>query len=591
MIDRITLRSGIWAAAFLACAAGMAQPAIAQVVGDPAPVPPKTQGLAGTYYNNTGNNNTGLGPPPVPPPGSPIGTPNNGLSVLFLQRLDATVDFNFQTTPPPGVNNTPGAVDHTTVVWEGFVLAGAVGTYSFAVAADDGMRLWVNNLTVNPPPIDMWAQGGERPSNTIMFTTTTLNQRIPIRFEWYEHEGGAAARLRWDPTGAATAGTIIPATNLAPPDGPAAPTLTAASVPGATPQVQLNWNAPAGATGYILSRGVNGGAMTVYQILPGAGSTSFTDSGVSFGNTYQYIVQATSYGLVSIGPASATQNVTTPTISATPITGLQTNENGGTSVFNITLNVALAAGQSVTLTIQTLDVTEGQVSGGGQAQANSITIVENVARPAGYQIPITVTGLDDVIADPNTAYQVSVSATSTQTNLQGQTIPNIQLINVDNDTPGISVSRTGGLVTSENLTSDTFTVALTTQPSAPVTMTLTSSNPGEGTVSPGSITFNTAPGGANGWNVNQVVTVTGVDDAALDFAIAYTIITGNLSSGDGNYNTMTVPDVSVLNFDNEAIPSLPSVWGNGGGGGCGLTGLEVGLLIGLAALLGRRPRA
>src|SRR5262245_55226726 len=61
MRRRVASAAGI--AAILFCTLWVSGSAIAQVVGDPAPVPPKTNGLAGTYYNNTGNNATGLGPP------------------------------------------------------------------------------------------------------------------------------------------------------------------------------------------------------------------------------------------------------------------------------------------------------------------------------------------------------------------------------------------------------------------------------------------------------------------------------------------------------------------------------------------------
>ena len=52
-------------------------------------------------------------------------------------------------------------------------------------------------------------------------------------------------------------------------------------------------------------------------------------------------------------------------------------------------------------------------------------------------------------------------------------------------------------------------MVLNTQPTADVTIALSSSDTTEGTVGPASLTFTTA-----NWNVAQTVTVTGVDDAA-----------------------------------------------------------------------------
>ena len=54
----------------------------------------------------------------------------------------------------------------------------------------------------------------------------------------------------------------------------------------------------------------------------------------------------------------------------------------------------------------------------------------------------------------------------------------------------------------------TFTVVLTSQPTADVTIALSSSGSTEGTVSAAPLTFTTV-----NWNVAQTVTVTGVDDA------------------------------------------------------------------------------
>jgi hypothetical protein len=203
-----------------------------------------------------------------------------------------------------------------------------------------------------------------------------------------------------------------------------------------------------------------------------------------------------------------------------------------------------------------------------------------------------VHGIDDAVADPPTGpnYSVTVTFTSTQNPpFGGFTIPPIPCTNMDNDTPGITFSRLSGLVTSESGGQDTFSVVLNTQPTGAVNMSLTSSVPTEGTVSPASLQFTTTAGqaysaltGIGGWNVAHVVTVTGADDTILDQAQPYTIVTGTLSSTDPNYN-FAAPDVSCINLDDEVPPALPQVWG----GGCGLLGLE-GLLLLLASRLRRR---
>src|SRR6185369_8983141 len=106
----------------------------------------------------------------------------------------------------------------------------------------------------------------------------------------------------------------------------------------------------------------------------------------------------------------------------------------------------------------------------------------------------------------------------------------VAVTNTDNDAVGITVSPISGPTTEAGGTA-TFTVVLTTQPTADVTIGLSSSDTTEGTVLPASLIFTAA-----NWNVAQTVTVTGVDDALDDGNIAYTIVTAPATSTDVTYN-------------------------------------------------------
>jgi hypothetical protein len=116
--------------------------------------------------------------------------------------------------------------------------------------------------------------------------------------------------------------------------------------------------------------------------------------------------------------------------------------------------------------------------------------------------------------------------------------------------PAISVSPTIGLSTSESGGTSTFNVALTTPPSANVTVPIQSSNLQEGTVSASSVTFTPL-----NWNVPQTVTVIGVNDAIDDGNIAYSVILGAASSMDPDYQGIDPRDVSVTNLDNDDPPA------------------------------------
>src|SRR2546426_418755 len=122
----------------------------------------------------------------------------------------------------------------------------------------------------------------------------------------------------------------------------------------------------------------------------------------------------------------------------------------------------------------------------------------------------------------------------------------VAVTNTDNDTAGITVNPTSGLTTTEAGGTATFTVVLNSQPTANVSIELSSSDLTEGTVAPASLTFTTA-----NWNVAETVTVTGVDDLVQDGNIAYSIVTAPAVSTDGNYNNRNASDVSVTNTDDD----------------------------------------
>src|SRR5690606_15899595 len=119
----------------------------------------------------------------------------------------------------------------------------------------------------------------------------------------------------------------------------------------------------------------------------------------------------------------------------------------------------------------------------------------------------TVTGVNDDSVDGTVAYTiVTAAATSSDPNYNGFNAADVSVTNTDNDTAGINVNPTTGLITSEAGGTDTFTVVLNSQPTANVTINLTSSDTTEGT--PGAaLTFTSA-----NWNNPQTVTVTGVND-------------------------------------------------------------------------------
>ena len=366
--------------------------------------------------------------------------------------------------------------------------------------------------------------------------------------------------------------------------GPAAPTGLTAT--GVGTQIDLSWSG-AGTVYNVKRATVSGGPYTT--VASNVGGTTYSDTTVSPGQTYYYVVSGVTYGE---GPNSNEASATTGPVTATPNTGLFTNENGASTTFTIKFNLPAPSGGS-TVTVVTDTPSEGVVSIAGLITTpvpNGLSF--DVAAGATPSVVVTVTGVDDSVVDGPQAYKIHVTATNIAI-----PIPDVNCTNNDNDIQGLTFSRVAGLTTTESGGQDSFDVTLNRQPFNNVSFTLLSSNPLEGTVVPGSLTFTATTGqaynpatGVGGWNVAHTVTVTGVDDPLLDFTVPYTIVTGALTFVDtkdqtafANAGVTSAPNVACVNLDNEVPPALPHVWG---GGGCGLLGLE--LLIPFAVFALRR---
>ncbi len=121
-------------------------------------------------------------------------------------------------------------------------------------------------------------------------------------------------------------------------------------------------------------------------------------------------------------------------------------------------------------------------------------------------------------------------------------------------TPGISVSPTSGLVTDEAGGTVTFDVSLAWEPTADVTIALSSSDTSEGTVNPASVTFTPA-----NWDTPQTVTVTGVDDADTDRNVNYSIVTAAATSTDPDFDGLDPTGGGQLQAYLDLTPDLKNV--------------------------------
>ena len=275
------------------------------------------------------------------------------------------------------------------------------------------------------------------------------------------------------------------------------------------------------------------------------------------------------YTLVTGDPASPdflydgldASNTADPTLSNTDndtagitvnATDIVTGEDGATGTIQFSLTAEPSA--NVTIPLSSNDTGEGTVP------ASVIITPANWNNPSANEV--TVTGADDASIDGTVGYTIvtgnPTSSDSAFNALTATDVADVAMTNTDNDTAGVNVSAISGNTTEAGGTAS-FEVTLTSQPSDNVTIALSSSDTGEGTV-PASVTI--APADWNTGSANTV-TVTGVDDTIIDGTVSYSIVTGDVTSTlDANYNALTaasVADVAVDNTDNDSAAIATSV--------------------------------
>src|SRR5262249_32013608 len=151
----------------------------------------------------------------------------------------------------------------------------------------------------------------------------------------------------------------------------------------------------------------------------------------------------------------------------------------------------------VAIALSSSDTTEGMVS----PSSRTFTSV-NWATPQ----TLVVTGVNDDLDDGNIGYTiVTAAAVSADAGYHGVNAADVSVTNTDDATAGITVSPTAGLITTEAAGTATFTARLNSQPTADVTIAVSSSDTTEGTVSGASLTFTSV-----NWEMSQTVMVTGV---------------------------------------------------------------------------------
>jgi hypothetical protein len=229
---------------------------------------------------------------------------------------------------------------------------------------------------------------------------------------------------------------------------------------------------------------------------------------------------------------------------STPST-LTTTESGDSATFTVRLQSQPM--QDVTIVVvESSNATEAMVSQGASLVFTSINW--------NVEASVVIMGQDDDEVDGDKPYTVVGVAQSGDVAYTGLNF-SFSMVNSDNDEVSTSLEVTqdgvqlaGQLNThvDETGASTSFEVKLPSAPSEPATVTVVSSDEGEGMVDPAELVFD-----ATNWNVPQTVTVVGQDDDEADGEQVFTI-TMAVSSADSLFDG-TGWSLSTKNLDDDVL--------------------------------------
>jgi len=221
--------------------------------------------------------------------------------------------------------------------------------------------------------------------------------------------------------------------------------------------------------------------------------------------------------------------------------GTSVIETGATDTYSLVLDSKPTA--DVTVTVDPDDQT-----GVGAGTDVAIQLTFTTANWFTPQV-LTVIPFDDAIFEGGHTSTITHTAASTDPTYDGMAIPNLVVNVADDDVAGVTLTETGGTTAAtEGGAADTYTIVLDSEPTGPVTVTVTpdgQTDLGSGAGVAVNLVFT-----AGDWASARTVTVTAFDDAVDEDAHSSTI-SHSVVSGDGDYNGMAVSDVIATITDND----------------------------------------
>jgi hypothetical protein len=258
-------------------------------------------------------------------------------------------------------------------------------------------------------------------------------------------------------------------------------------------------------------------------------------------------------------------------------TQLQTSENLTSDAFDVCLTTQPTDPVTITMDIPAGFADEGLFSSGQATQ--EITFDQtNWAQPQ----TVRIAGQDDTAEDGDQVYQIDIApAVSVDTTYSNMIVPAVTVTNADNDTGVIITPNPPGLefypdpdpetfITSESGDSFSIDIRPTTEPNGTVNVKITIPEEfrSEGRIQDSA--FNqlfekTLVFTTSNWKIQQSVTIIGVDDSVIDDNVFYNININTSQSSAPEYQDINLPQIKVINVDNDNDRVKPNSPDSGGG--------------------------
>ncbi|WP_341882713.1 LamG-like jellyroll fold domain-containing protein [Synechococcus sp. UW140] len=461
-------------------------------------------------------------------------------------------------TDSNGINETDASfapltsTDNFAARWTGYIKIPSTGSYSFRTVTDKGVRLYIDGQAL----INQWTASSQGTFDSTS-QSYTQGQLVAVTMDYFTTTGASTAQLQWSYGGVNN--QVIPA--------------SAFSQLGGSIGLRLNESDTS------LTRSLKAGDSLQFS----NGTSLRVNSDVTLSTT----ATAVSASISAITPEATVSSGETLSLTAAPAAQLTVIDNDRAG-FRITSD---SAGLQSVLATDTFSINEADSNGAGltrylalttqptktvtvyleSAATNHALLKGGSSSQAQKRIPLTFTPSNwytpqafsvipqrDQIATGNVNVGIFATATSDDlfyNNLRpGNNGKVFNISKVDMDVPAIITSAVSVATGEGSNSNGSFTVSLSTKPTANVNVTL---NPTDGQFTVNNASINNdqvlvfTP---TNWNIPQQVQVQAVaNNIVQDTTISHLQLKS--SSSDANYTNLTTPDVSVLITHN----TLPTV--------------------------------